>query len=691
MAESADFKVPSVDEKLLTKLRKPVLPASVSKVNIAVPIAVEPQSADQFEQNTVEIPPIPYKEPKWSRKCDPAQEYSFEVEKNGVIIEVIKQLQSKPFWLFGRLPNCDVNMAHPTISRYHAILQYRGTDDAAAGKKEKKEDEEEEEEVVEESTRPVHASIEPGWYLYDLNSTHGTFLNKQQIPVRTYVRVRVGYMIKLGSSSRTYIFQGPSEDDEETSRNITITEMKMRRQKQLELREELEEITRKERERVEKLKEDEGITWGMVEDADEETDLTENPYASSNNEELFLNDPKKTLRGYFEREGHELEYNVEELSSGTYRCKVELPIDGPDGQPIVAEATHKGKKKEVVVQCAMEACRILDRQGKLRQANHEPRRRFRKQSDSDDDDDFLDRTGAVEERRQRKQAAMNPQTHTYADLIHKEALILDRLEANESKIQNARLIKEETHLPENDDDVDKFLNNLTKDTKVDKFEIRRLRMEQVKLNKDLSKIKKLIEVVKPIDLDNIGMKKVGTSDTKRQMLPLFGKRTKLSNTFGIRESSIKAEKDADGDPQGKDESSATDDAPTSSNVAVQKQMPKQGKEGNSAGSNKTVHRAKQDEFGEPSSTYPNLRKRSSTVGAQSKAVSEEAGADSDSRTAAVADSKKKRTRLRSNKARENVDFDDTVEMASEDKNVEWVPPSGQTGDGRTSLNEKYGY
>ncbi|XP_049283992.1 kanadaptin [Anopheles funestus] len=653
MAESADFKVPSVDQKLLTKLRKPALPASVSKVNITLPTKVEPDSAEQFEQNTVEIPPIPYKEPTWSRKCDPSQEYSFEVEKNGVIIEEIKQLQSKPFWLFGRLPNCDVNMAHPTISRYHAILQHRATDES--NQKE------------EETSRPIHATIEPGWYLYDLNSTHGTFLNKQQIPARTYVRVRVGYMIKLGSSSRTYIFQGPSEDDEETSRNVTITEMRVRKQKQLELREEIDEIERKEKERVEKLKEEEGITWGMMEDADEESDLTENPYATSNNEELFLNDPKKTLRGFFEREGYELEYKVEELSSGTYCCKVELPVDDANGQSIVAEATHKGKKKEVVVQCALEACRILDRFGKLRQANHEPRRRFQKQSDSDDDDDFLDRTGAVEERRQRKQAALKPQTHTYADLIHKEALILDRLESNESKIQNARLIKQETHLPENDDDVDSFLNNLTKDGKIDKFEIRRLRMEQVKLNEELKQIKKLIEVTKPIDLQNIGKKKECSSDSKRQVLPLYGKRTKLSNTFGIRESSIKAEKDADPDPADGVSGSAND--AQTSNVPMRKMSPKQ------------------EELGEPSTRYSNERKRSS-VEAKPNVIRET------DTTTGESSGKKKRGRPRTRnigKARENVDIDDAVEMASEDKNVEWVPPSGQTGDGRTSLNEKYGY
>lgn len=51
--------------------------------------------------------------------------------------------------------------------------------------------------------------------------------------------------------------------------------------------------------------------------------------------------------------------------------------------------------------------------------------------------------------------------------------------------------------------------------------------------------------------------------------------------------------------------------------------------------------------------------------------------------------KRNRIRIRTDKSRENVDFDE--EMVDTEKYSTWLPPQGQSGDGSTDLNVKYGY
>ena len=131
---------------------------------------------------------IPFKPPSWCCVCN--KNYSFEILKGGVIKGEIS-LTEKPYYIFGRLEGCDVVMEHPSISRYHAVVVYKGTDDSEG----------------EEGPK-----VEEGFYIMDLGSTHGTVVNKIELKPKVYHRLRVGYVIRFGGSTRLHILQVDIEE-----------------------------------------------------------------------------------------------------------------------------------------------------------------------------------------------------------------------------------------------------------------------------------------------------------------------------------------------------------------------------------------------------------------------------------------------------------------------------------------------
>ena len=122
---------------------------------------------------------IPYKEPSWGGIAE--RSYYFEVIKSGSVADRV-ELTDKSYYVFGRLPSCDHSMDHPSLSRYHAVIQHCAKTPNAEG-------------------------YDLGWYLYDLDSTHGTWINKSKVSPRVFHRLRVGYVVKFGGSTRLYILQ----------------------------------------------------------------------------------------------------------------------------------------------------------------------------------------------------------------------------------------------------------------------------------------------------------------------------------------------------------------------------------------------------------------------------------------------------------------------------------------------------
>lgn len=123
-----------------------------------------------------------YEEPPWGCRPPAGAGYGLEVLKGGVVLGSVR-LEGGSWFLVGRLPGCALALEHPSVSRHHAVLQYRGPGSSPEG------------------------SDAAGFYVYDLGSTHGTFLNKARVPPRTYCRVRVGHGLRFGGSSRLFLLQ----------------------------------------------------------------------------------------------------------------------------------------------------------------------------------------------------------------------------------------------------------------------------------------------------------------------------------------------------------------------------------------------------------------------------------------------------------------------------------------------------
>lgn len=76
--------------------------------------------------------------------------------------------------------------------------------------------------------------------------------------------VKVGHILKLGLSTRLFLLQGPERDMEAES-ELTVTQLKEKRQAELAARE-IEELEYQwQKEERAKQEEDEGIDWGMGE------------------------------------------------------------------------------------------------------------------------------------------------------------------------------------------------------------------------------------------------------------------------------------------------------------------------------------------------------------------------------------------------------------------------------------------
>ncbi|KAK4111649.1 SMAD/FHA domain-containing protein, partial [Canariomyces notabilis] len=127
---------------------------------------------------------LKYHEPPEARKPPPRDMWKLFVFKGDDVIDTI-ELSTRSCWLIGReLAVVDIAAEHPSISKQHAVIQFRYT--------------EKRNEFGDKIGR-----VKP--YLIDLESANGTLLNDEKVPESRYLELRNKDVIQLGSSTREYV------------------------------------------------------------------------------------------------------------------------------------------------------------------------------------------------------------------------------------------------------------------------------------------------------------------------------------------------------------------------------------------------------------------------------------------------------------------------------------------------------
>ncbi|KAG0211193.1 Kanadaptin [Mortierella sp. GBA30] len=450
-------------------------------------------------------PPLKYSKPAWSGY--PNQQFYFEVIKNGVIVDRI-QAPEKEFLVIGRLPMCDLEMEHPSLSRYHAVIQFKSNGEC---------------------------------FIYDLNSSHGTRLNKTRIPPQMHVSLKPGDQLRFGESTRIYLFQTEQEvDQEEEERKMVAAMIEKQNRSRADYQDNRQDDD-----------EDEGCNWGMQEDAvdeDEDDALMDGSVRRPVDPDAYYRkDPKKALRNYLESKGYSCEYEIEEEGPGharEYTARIRLPIETSMG-PVYGQATT-GKKRDAEREAALDACIQLDSRGMLGQKSSgevsvKARNKKVEYSDDDDDDDFYDRT--TKKKTTMKKTEQKADTHE--SLLQKHKELLAEMSKLESKIQAYDASAAERKRLEESGDLDAYMASLEKSGGDSKA---KMQQNLAAMMKEEKRLLQLIEYTKPMDI----MAKIGAgsngphADTKSSNTNTSSSSSNPSNSSNSSNSATEPTRESSG-------------------------------------------------------------------------------------------------------------------------------------------------
>ncbi|KAM7280200.1 hypothetical protein ACFE04_007334 [Oxalis oulophora] len=681
--------------KLTPSLLPPPAPATSNKEATTDSTNESPSSSSNTNTITSKrsaSTPVPYTIPEWSEP--PVHQFYLEVLKDGAIVEKLDVFE-KGAYMFGRVDLCDFILEHPTISRFHAVIQFKRRGDA---------------------------------YLYDLGSTHGTSINKKLVEKRVYVDLHVGDIIRFGQSTRMYIFQGPTELMPPETDLKTVKKVKMRQQW-------LDREASLKRARAEASLAD-GISWGLGEDAIEE--------AEDDADEITWQTYKGLLTEKQEKTREKISHMKKEIDA--IRAK-----DIAQGGLTQGQQTQIARNEQRISQI-MEELENLEEtlNDSIRESlgartgrstfGHRKKGAVEDEEDfSSDEDDFYDRT---KKKSSIPKAGENQSVETADSLLDKRDAILKEMEdKKELFLADKEKIELDSSAVESEagDALDSYMSGLSSQLVIDKT--LKLEEELSTLQTELDRILYLLKIADPAGEaakkrdSKIQEPKPNTSEvhivTSKKQPHVEKKKGKLDLPVNIskgKELILEATQDSSKIPENDKIAENPKEKKTVYNPVKpqwlgavnneKKEIEQKGADSSNSHDQgadefvdykdrkKVLADAELDLSIEAAGPGLILRKRKvddkaseqSTSSADTELAAQDAvalllkhkrGYHGDEEK----NEKKEENQLRKDKkkAKRLLGPDKPLFLDSDPDHQTWVPPEGQSGDGRTSLNDRYGY
>jgi hypothetical protein len=330
-------------------------------------------------------------------------------------------------------------------------------------------------------------------------------------------------------------------------------------------------------------------------------------------------------------------------------------------------SSHEGRKKDCVTQCALEACRILNAEGVLRQSRSElAKRKQEKDWESQDfydsdEDQFFDRTGDLEKKRLKRMAKVGKLSQTEMEQAlgssgsSRKVLTFDNILIDiKALVQEQKTIDQKLDTCKDvskaiaEDDVDAYIRSLKiVGNQIDTITRAKLRRRLVEIKNEIIKLEKLLLKAKPSTFDVAKWKDDLDNDLKREVV-----------TVKRDEEEVKVEKSPENDQE--EEKRRLLKSEESVKVSLKRVNAEQIQAQLKLNKSVTEQMSKKDDEDEPMS--------SSTT------------------------SKPKKPKIKQMENKSEVEeLVDNKEYASTKDYAVWMPPADQSGDGKTKLNEKFGY